>query len=91
MKERIGFGPRLGAFAIDVVLVWILAFLSFISVAFIRPYYQNKEIVIAEESLLSAVLKGLIYIKSNKTIFKLLLIFSLGWMVGAAIDIYLII
>ncbi len=26
MKERIGFGPRLGAFAIDVVLVWILAF-----------------------------------------------------------------
>ena len=26
MKERIGFGPRLGAFAIDVVLVWVLAF-----------------------------------------------------------------
>lgn len=26
MKERIGFGPRLGAYAIDVVFVWILAF-----------------------------------------------------------------
>lgn len=27
MKERIGFGPRLGAFAIDVVLIWVLAFI----------------------------------------------------------------
>ena len=25
MEKRIGFGPRLGAFAIDIVFVWILA------------------------------------------------------------------
>ena len=37
-----------------------------------------------------SIKKGLSYIKNDKVIFRLFIVFCLGWMAGASIDLYLI-
>lgn len=71
-----------------VIVVFYLA--SFILTSFVRPYFKNIEGGAEKVSLSTSVKEGLVYIKGDKVLGRLFLIFGLGWMVGSSIDLYLI-
>lgn len=73
-----------------LLLVSIFYFASFLTIFFIRPTYLNKADSSERIPLMRSIMDGLLYIKNDQKIFRLFIIFFLGWMVGSAIDIYLI-
>ena len=73
-----------------LMLVAVIYCGSFISVFFIQYTAKQHTVNRKKHAFIASIREGLSYIKSNKTFSRLFLIFFLGWMVGAAIDIYLI-
>ena len=65
---------------------------SLIIISRIKPYVQNKLMDSSNPkvSLTTSMKEGLSYIRSNDAVFRLFIIFGLGWIIGASIDIYLI-
>ena len=73
-----------------LLIVTILYFASFFAITLIRPSFRNLQISTKSPPLLESIKEGLSYIKNNKVIYRLFIIFCLGWMAGSSIDLYLI-
>ncbi|KMK76751.1 MFS transporter [Alkalihalobacillus pseudalcaliphilus] len=64
---------------------------SLILISRIKPYVEKKrDELTPRKSLSESTKEGLQYIKANNKIFRLFIVFGLGWIVGASIDVYLI-
>lgn len=74
----------------SLLVVTIFYFASLLTVFFIQPAYQNNIYISEKVPLVNSIKEGLLYIKKDRIIFRLFIIYFLGWMVGSAIDIYLI-
>lgn len=77
---------------VKVLFAALFYLLSLLVVSRIRPYVHNKKTEDSNPdiSLTLSTKQGLSYIKSNNVLYKLFIVFGLGWIVGSSIDIYLI-
>lgn len=73
-----------------LLIVTMFYVASFITITFIRPSFQNRKLSTKNPRFMHSIKEGLSYIRKDKIIFRLFIIFCLGWMAGASIDLYLI-
>lgn len=74
----------------SVVIVISFYCASFFAIMFIRPSFRNIHPSIKNPLLIDSIKEGLSYIKNDKVIYRLFIVFFLGWLVGSSIDLYLI-
>ena len=75
----------------EMLLLLILFYVGAITSIFLmRVSSHNTSQPAQKRRLLDAIKEGLTYIKRDKMLSRLFIIFGLGWMVGSAIDLYLI-
>ncbi len=75
----------------EMLLLLILFYLGALtSIFFMRVTPQENQQSALTHRLFDAIKEGLTYIKRDKMLSRLFIIFALGWMVGSAIDLYLI-
>ncbi len=75
----------------EMLLFLILFYVGAItSVFFMRVSINNTSQPAQKHRLFDAIKEGLTYIKCDKMLSRLFIIFGLGWMVGSTIDLYLI-
>lgn len=73
-----------------LIIVTVFYVISFVAISFIRPSFRNRQLSTVKPPLMYSIKEGLSYIKNDKVIFRLFIVFCLGWMAGASIDLYLI-
>ena len=73
-----------------LVIVTVFYAISFVAISFIRPSFRNRQLSTENPPFMYSIKEGLSYIKNDKAIFRLFIVFCLGWMAGASIDLYLI-
>lgn len=75
----------------EMLLLLILFYTSALISIFLLHVKQQNILESAHKTrLFDAIKEGLTYIKQDKMLSRLFVIFGLGWMVGSAIDLYLI-
>lgn len=90
MEKRIGFGPRLGAFAIDIVFVWILSLI--ISAIFPSFFVGVAQSQIEEEILSNQTVAGLYtgeMLKMLISAFRIALIVNIARLLYFSTEIFL--
>ncbi|WP_341323245.1 MFS transporter [Solibacillus sp. FSL H8-0523] len=73
-----------------LIIVTVFYVISFVAISFIRPSFRNRQLSTENPPFMYSIKEGLSYIKNDKVIFRLFIVFGLGWMAGASIDLYLI-
>lgn len=73
-----------------LIIVTVFYVISFVAISFIRPSFRNRQLSTENPPFMYSIKDGLSYIKNDKVIFRLFIVFGLGWMAGASIDLYLI-
>lgn len=75
----------------EMLLLLIIFYVGALaSIFFMRVINQQTPEPVHKDRLFDAIKEGLTYIKQDKMLSRLFIVFGLGWMVGSAIDLYLI-